>query len=63
MEAFVLLVLLAMFGVAFLAGLAPRFVMEYPKAMNLVAVLGAGFLLGVSILIVLPESVAALIES
>lgn len=58
----VLSILLMSFLVSFLAGFSPNSI-KHPKMTNLVAVAGAGFLMGVALLIVLPESVKALVDS
>jgi hypothetical protein len=48
-----------MFVLTFLSGYWPRFIKD-PKLINLVGVLGGGFLMGSAFLIVLPEAIDSL---
>jgi hypothetical protein len=48
-----------MFVLTFLSGYWPRFIKD-PKLINLVGVLGVGFLMGSAFLIVLPEAIDSL---
>ena len=58
----VVLVSLSMFVVSFLAGYFPG-VIKDPKVVNLLGILGGGFLMGSALLIILPESVKVLVDA
>ena len=56
-------ILFSIFVASLLASLCPRMINNNPKVSNLVAVIGAGYLIGVSMLVLLPESVEAFVHS
>lgn len=55
----VILILTAMFIVTFLSGYWPGAIKD-PKIVNLLGILGGGFLMGSAVLIVLPESIGVI---
>lgn len=58
----VFMLLFSMFVLTFLSGFWPGIIKD-PKTVNLVGVLGGGFLMGSAIVIVLPEAVHSLVSS
>ena len=58
----VFMLLFSMFILTFLSGFWPGIIKD-PKTVNLVGVLGGGFLMGSAIVIVLPEAIHSLVSS
>lgn len=58
----VIILLLFMFMLTFISGYCPGLI-KSPKAENLMGILGGGFLMGVALIVVLPEAVKALVDA
>ncbi len=58
----VIALLFTMFLITFISGVCPG-ILNNHKLINLFGILGCGFLIGSAILIVLPESIKALVEA
>lgn len=54
---------LSMFAVSLISGLSPTMFSAKPKINNIVAIIGAGFLLGAALIVLLPEAIHSLYES
>lgn len=59
---FVIFLMTCMFAVTFIFGYLPN-VFKQPKVINLVGITGGAFLMGAALVIVLPESVKALVDA
>ena len=58
-----LLICTALLAGTFICGYAPSLINASPKIMNLVAIYGAGVIIGSAIVIILPESTSILINA
>ena len=56
----ILLLSAVMFVGTFLMGFLPTFIKASPKIMNLISVFGAGLLVGVALIVIIPEGMLTL---
>jgi hypothetical protein len=56
------LILLAMFLLTFISGFLPSLISN-KKHMHLISIVGGGFMMGTALIIVLPESVKAVVDA